>query len=602
MSCSTLRSHEKLLKKFVIFAKEGLRVVPTDPKTKKLHEKLHAELMSLLEAEGGKYPSFEKLFGILTQYRKRFLLSFHLFTAAKDEIIFVTVSCDDDSLLEKLAVLNFPRGFAIKWNRVLNELAICGFDPKFGNDGRNTTKVADAKKTAAQVKKALEMFGKQLDQEFKPITAAKIAELQSKVDKTSANVKEQMAAIAQEAKKLEKAEIQAKAEVLYKDHLARETATAADKEIIPNFDKYGMSLKVSGCLIGLYFFEFQGKIGVAIYSKNSMGNKYCSMFEEYFFEHMAAMDVDIEALAHEMCSQNMTAYCEFITTNDSSHGYNPHTTICVWHIGSCGASNSATAPEHLQKIDCFMQKLPPDMFIQFLQKYKMDYGAQFRINDATLAKTFYEFISKAHVRNSMTYSSFMRYWKVWAAKYPQAFECIPGSFDHGERISDVLEGIVIRMDKTVEKFKFPFYTLATLGFRAFLDAVNRCYRAMQEANGTPKKDCGNFPWGKPLTQELLDVIIAAAKDYLERWICQDSACAETKQFIAVLEKSFATFAESSHELYANFLASGSSDSFHNWLRDLFMQELAQASTASVSIPLSQVAYVAATSAATSADP
>ena len=322
----------------------------------------------------------------------------------------------------------------------------------------------------------------------------------------------------------------------------------SQKLVISEFSstKAILDIKASGFFLGFTFFKTTNADGECVMrmlttSKKSTDNAYTQSFEKHILTTLNKRGFSIEKLAERMEGEKLTLWGEWLWSEDKTHGYATTKDLYLPHaLGSC------IVPAEKQATNFMSWKTKPELQ-KFCSEYGFDFFPEFRITGAKYIPEFFAKLSQPATRNVMDYRLFIAIWRKFAKQYPENFTEIPGSFDHERDISSVLEGLIVELDDGRRiKFKFNRYLIATLGFRTLLSELQTKFE---------------YKLGSSLTKEQIEYVQNFATKYIESWVIADQTADETFRTV------FLTFATQADALYAKYIQSKETISFHIWLRD-----------------------------------
>jgi len=215
------------------------------------------------------------------------------------------------------------------------------------------------------------------------------------------------------------------------------------KELFKTSKTIKIAKKFSGSLGLLTSFTHNNNWYVLFASKNSTGNEYTQTF------HKLLKEYKIEQLLDDICSKYTIAF-EVCAKNLGEHGATPINDIPVALL-MCDTINN----------DNIKTVLSDEIAFHIFKKHSLPTEHRYII-DPTHAAFFDDLLSQ---RDDMTDTLFENI----TAKYDVPYTS--GTFKHST-LNDVLEGLIIWIfdgrTTTIKKFKFPRYTVVTLGIRPYL--------------------------------------------------------------------------------------------------------------------------------------
>jgi len=277
-----------------------------------------------------------------------------------------------------------------------------------------------------------------------------------------------------------------------------------DKEVFQDADEMKFNFKYSGFLGQVIAFKYNNKKYWTTCAKNSSSNKFSDDIVRLVESKMT------KELLDEMCKNNIYFCGETMSKNDQKHGAEVKKEELVITLVSKGhfiKKNMNNSINIKGSIDKFIEPFNQEDLHSFCMKYNLPVDNIFMIKSYNSIIKF--MIGLNSIRNYINLPLFNIYWNDFSKKNSENCFIQYGNILHEDILGNVLEGIIIKVNKKSEdsvtiKYKFPFYTCRTFLLRTYLDI---------EKNPHPKIH--------PFNSSQINNWRDAYKKYLDYWVVND---------------------------------------------------------------------------------
>lgn len=306
-----------------------------------------------------------------------------------------------------------------------------------------------------------------------------------------------------------------------------------DKEVFQNADEMKFNFKYSGFLGQVIAFKYNNKKYWTTCAKNSSSNNYTEDITRLVESKMTTKLLD------EMCDNNIYFCGETMSKNDQKHGAEVKkeelviTLVSKGHFIKKNINNSINIKGAQDK---FIEPFNQEDLHSFCMKYNLPVDNIFMIKSYNSIIKF--MIGLNSIRNFINLTLFNLYWNEFSEKNSENCLIQYGNISHEDILGNILEGIIIKVNKKDEdsitiKYKFPFYTCRTFLLRTYLNAE-------KNPNQTPH----------PFNSSQIDNWRDSYKKYLNYWVVNDKYGGKD-YWANIFEEVFINF-ESLDILYKNY--------------------------------------------------